>query len=195
MIVCRASSALIPAFSNSVPITESLPIIKLMKSSIISARTTITAMIANVFKFAKPNAFASLLIIPTSPPTAFIMFKIFAALITAMKAPAAIAAIFSTFPIPPNLSTKPFAISMPFAIPLDNVWPILSIAGCNRLTRAWNRSNDLVRTPFSPVSSCMAAVAFCTKAFNIFNTCTAGLRNAFPAAAFRSITDCFRFPN
>ena len=86
---------------------------------------------------------------PASPPAAFIKLITFETASTAMNAPAAIAATFKTFSMPPNLSTMFFTRSMPRDTPLDSVCVIRSIAGWSLFTSAWSRSNS-ISTRFCP---------------------------------------------
>ena len=97
--------------------------------------------------------------------------------------------------MPPNFATIFFTRSIPFVTPLDSVCAIRSIAGWSLFTSAWSLSNALVRNPVSLVMFWSHFVTPCTSVLRSFNTCTAGLRNTFPAAAFKSLTDCFKFPS
>ena len=191
-IASLALSAPIPALSNIVPITESFPMRKFIKSSTISANSTTAATIAKVFKFAKlnkPFIFVSNVINAFAPDMILLQF------ITIKKAPAIIAKSFRALSTPPSLSITFFTIPMPFFAPICKVCIIRSIAGFNLFTKACIPLNALVRIPVSDVSFFIPTVAFDTKELSSFNTITAGFKNAFPAAAFKSCTFCFKLPS
>ena len=191
-IASLALSAPIPALSNIVPITESFPMRKFIKSSTISANSTTAATIAKVFKFAKlnkPFIFVSNVINAFAPDMILLQF------ITIKKAPAIIAKSFRALSTPPSLFITFFTIPMPFFAPICKVCIIRSIAGFNLFTKACIPLNALVRIPVSDVSFFIPTVAFDTKELSSFNTITAGFKNAFPAAAFKSCTFCFKLPS
>ncbi len=189
---CRALPAPIPKLSKIVPMTESFPRRKCIKSSAIKTSAAITATAASTFRLAKENIFPIPDISFKNIPAPDIILLQF---IAKKNAPATTARIFSMFSTPPSFPTTPFTTSMPRFIPLENVWVILSTAGCRRLTNAWYLSVALVRTPFSAASPSTAFVALCVKDTRSLSTATAGCKIGPPAAAFRSFSDCLRLPS
>ena len=191
-IACRALSAPIPALSNIVPISESFPMRKLIKSSTINASNTTKAIIPSVLRLVivnSPFSFDSSVIKADAP------FEIFSQFITTKKAPATIVRSFNALSTPPSLFTTVFIIPAPLLAPTCKVCIIRSMAGFNRFTSEWRLLNAFVTIPISDVSFCIPAVAFIVRLLSSFNTITAGFRNPLPAAAFKSCRFCFKLPS
>ena len=132
VIAARALSASIPAFSNSFPITLSLPFMKLMKSSIMRIKRATTAAIAIIFKLALLRCF----VMPPKASLAVFRKPIILSPLRATSIPAAMAVIsFSRFPYPPVIlerrSIKPIdLVSQPitFEKPCTINFPIFLVS-------------------------------------------------------------------
>ena len=165
-IACRALSAPIPALSNIVPISESLPIRKLIKSSTISASITIMATMPSIFRLANENSFPMPCMSDRkalAPPTILLQF------IAMIKAPAIIASNFKAFSIPPNRLMMFFIVSVALLMPFFIEDVNLSIAGCSLFTTACILSNDR-RIRLLPSASSRIALANFVAAFTPFVT-------------------------
>ena len=93
---CRNLSTSTPALASSVPMTESVPCMKLMKSSTSRARMATTAMMASVFRLMPVSSFE----MAESPDVSFPKLK-------ATKAvPAAMAISRNILSTPPSLSAS-----------------------------------------------------------------------------------------